>query len=59
MTVQPAGTTFDGFVTVVKNLADAFFPIGKQSKQKQSGNSILDERPIKDVGISYVVRWVI
>ena len=27
MAVQPAGTTFERYVTVIKNLADAFFPI--------------------------------
>ena len=47
MAVQPAGTIFEGYVTVVKNLADAFFPDSKLSEQKQSVYSISDERPIK------------
>ena len=45
--VQPAGITFEGYATVVKNLADAFIPTGKISEQKQSVNLISDVRPAK------------
>ena len=37
MTVQPAGTSFEGCVTVVKNLANAFF------KQQTIGTGAVGE----------------
>ena len=40
MAVQPAGTSFEEDVTVVKNLADAFLPMSKLSEEMQSVNSV-------------------